>query len=44
MYISGLFDIAHAIKDVARAIRDCVVALNRIADKLSVPEGGESDA
>lgn len=44
MYISGLFDIAHALKDIARAIKDCVHAINRLADKLPDQEGGDSDA
>lgn len=34
MYINGLLDIAHAIKEIARSISAVASALNRIADRL----------
>lgn len=34
MYINGLLDIAHAIKEIARSILAVARALDRIADRL----------
>lgn len=38
MYISGILDIAHAIKEVARSILAVARALDRVADKLPEKE------